>query len=75
MKLIDEVFCVTSDVAIETARLMARKEGIPCGISSGAACFAALKLARREEYVGKTIVFVLPDTGESYISTYFISMI
>lgn len=74
MKLIDEVFCVTSDEAIETAKLLARKEGLPCGISSGAACFAALKLARREEYVGKTIVFVLPDTGERYISTDLMSM-
>ena len=67
--LIDEVVCVSSDQAMETARLLAQKEGIVCGISSGAACYAALRLAMREEHDGKNIVVVFPDTGERYLST------
>nr|MDA8402902.1 pyridoxal-phosphate dependent enzyme [Desulfobacteraceae bacterium] len=66
---IDEVFCVTSEEAIETARELARAEGILCGISSGAAVSAALKIARRDESKGKRILTLLPSTGERYLST------
>jgi cysteine synthase A len=68
-EIIDEVVTVTNEQAIETARNLARTEGILCGISSGAACHAALELASRPEYEGKMIVTVLPDTGERYLST------
>lgn len=67
--IIDEIVPVTNDQAIETARDLARKEGILCGISCGAATYAALKLAAREDYKGKYIVVMLPDTGERYLST------
>jgi len=67
--IIDEVIQVTIDDAIETARLLARSEGIFCGISSGAAAWAALQVASRKENTGKSIVFLLPDTGERYLST------
>lgn len=67
--IIDEVFQVTNDDAFSTARQMADLEGILCGISSGAATWAALQVARREENEGKLIVTVLPSTGERYIST------
>ena len=57
----------------EAGRLLARHEGILCGITSGAALAAAIRLARREEYAQKTIVCILPDTGDRYLSTpYFI---
>ena len=67
--LIDQVITVSNDDALETARELAAKEGILAGISSGAAAWAALPLAREEANRGKTIVTVLPDTGERYLST------
>ena len=67
--LVDEVVTVTNDEAIEMARRTTREEGIICGISCGAAVQAALKVARRPESKGKTIVVVLPDSGERYLST------
>jgi len=67
--LFDEVLTVTDEAALECGRMMARTEGVLVGISSGAALSAALELARREENRGKTIVTVLPDTGERYLST------
>lgn len=68
-KIIDEVVTVTNEQAFETARAMAKMEGILCGISSGAAVYAALDLARRSENKGKLIVVILPSTGERYLST------
>lgn len=68
-EVVDEIVRVTDDEAIAAARMLAAREGLLVGISSGAAFHAALTLARREEYVGKTIVALLPDTGERYLST------
>jgi len=67
--LVDEVIQVTNGDALETARRLAREEGILAGISSGAAAWAAVQVARRAENKGKLIVVVLPDTGERYLST------
>jgi cysteine synthase A len=68
LSLIDRVEQVSNEEAIGTARKLAREEGILCGISCGAAMAAALRLAREPEYAGKTIVVVLPDAGERYLS-------
>ena len=69
VEIIDEIIQVSNDDAIETARQLAVEEGILAGISSGAAMSAAIQLAQRAENQGKTIVVILPDTGERYIST------
>lgn len=68
-KIIDEIVTVTNEDAIETSRQLALQEGILCGISSGAAVWAALETAKKEENKGKQIVVLLPDTGERYLST------
>lgn len=68
-EIIDEVITVSNDNAFETARKLATSEGILCGISCGAAAHAALTVANRPENKGKTIVVILPDTGERYLST------
>ncbi len=67
--IIDEIIKVSNEDAFETARQIARKEGILAGISCGAAVHAALEIARRKENSGKLIVVILPDTGERYLST------
>jgi cysteine synthase A len=69
-ELIDEIITVSNENAGATARRLAREEGILAGISSGAAVWAALKVARRPENRGKLIVVILPDTGERYLSTW-----
>jgi len=69
LDLVDEIFKVTDDDAIKTARQLALKEGLLVGISSGAATYAALEVAKRPENKGKLIVVILPDTGERYLST------
>lgn len=68
-KVYDEIIQVTNDAAYEMGRLMGRSEGVLVGISSGAALWAAVELAKREENAGKTIVVLLPDTGDRYLST------
>ncbi|MDE6926566.1 MAG: cysteine synthase A [Acetatifactor sp.] len=68
-QIYDEVFTVTTDQAFSTGRLIARKEGILVGITSGAALYAAAQIAKRPENRGKTIVALLPDSGDRYLST------
>jgi cysteine synthase A len=68
--LIDEIITVTDEDAVMTARRLAKEEGILAGISSGAATWAALEVARRPENKGKLLVVILPDTGERYLSTW-----
>jgi len=65
----DEIIPVSNEDAFATGRLIGKKEGILVGISSGAAAFAAIGLAKRPENEGKTIVVLLPDTGDRYLST------
>jgi cysteine synthase A len=67
--IIDEIIAVTNEQAFEAARLVAKIEGILCGISSGAAVWAAIEIAKRPENKGKQIVVILPSTGERYLST------
>ncbi len=67
-EVVDEIFKVTNEAAFETSRRLARIEGLVVGISSGAAVYAATEIAKRPENKGKTIVVVLPDTGERYLS-------
>lgn len=68
-KVIDEIITVSNDAAFETSRELARSEGLLVGISSGAAVYAAMEVAKRPENKGKSIVVILPDTGERYLST------
>ena len=69
LKVIDEIITISNETALETARQAARLEGIPVGISSGAAIAAALEVGARPENEGKTIVAVIPSFAERYLST------
>ena len=68
-KIYDEIITVTNEDAFATGRLIGRSEGVLVGISSGAATWAAIQLAKRPENKGKNIVVLLPDTGDRYLST------
>ena len=68
-KIYDEIITVSNEDAFATGKLIGKKEGVLVGISSGAATFAAIELAKREENAGKSIVVLLPDTGDRYLST------
>lgn len=67
--IVDEIMDVKTDAAMEAGRMLAKWEGLLCGISSGAALAAAIQLAQRAEFINKNIVVILPDTGERYLST------
>jgi cysteine synthase len=69
LSMVDRVELVTNDESVEMARRLAREEGLLCGISCGAAVAAAVRLAKNPEFSGKTIVAVLPDAAERYLST------
>ncbi len=69
LSLVDRVELVTNEESIEMARRLAREEGLLCGISCGAAVAAAVRLAKEEQFKGKTIVVILPDSGERYLSS------
>jgi cysteine synthase A len=69
LSMVDRVESVTNEESIEMARRLAREEGILAGISCGAATVVAVRLARLEEFRGKTIVVILPDSGERYLSS------
>ncbi len=69
LKVIDEVVTVADEDAFETSRQLARLEGFMCGISCGAAAWAAIQVANRPQNSGKLVVVVLPDLGERYLST------
>ena len=68
-KVYDEIIPVSNEVAFEVGKLIGKSEGVLVGISSGAAAYAAIELAKRPENEGKTIVVLLPDTGDRYLST------
>jgi cysteine synthase A len=68
-QIYDEIIRVKDDDALDTARRMAKEEGLLVGISSGAAAWAALQVANRQENAGKLIVVIIPDFGERYLST------
>ena len=67
--MIDEIITISNETALETSRRLARLEGIPVGISSGAAVAAAFEIGARPEFAGKTIVTIIPDFAERYVST------
>lgn len=67
--IVDEIVDVKTAAAMEAGRMLAQREGLLCGISSGAALAAAIQLAQRAEFINKNIVVILPDTGERYLST------
>ncbi|MDQ6699314.1 MAG: pyridoxal-phosphate dependent enzyme, partial [Acidobacteriota bacterium] len=69
LSMVDRVEQVSNEESIEMARRLAREEGILCGISCGAAAAVAIRLAREEQFAGKTIVVILPDSGERYLSS------
>ena len=68
-KIYDEIITVQNEDAFATGKLFGKSEGVLVGISSGAAAYAAIELAKRPENEGKTIVVLLPDTGDRYLST------
>ena len=69
LNVVDQIEQVTNEDAIEYARRLAKEEGIIAGISGGAALAVAVRLAKQPEHAGKTIVVILPDSGERYLST------
>ena len=71
--MIDEIIQVSDEQAAETTRKLAREEGLLTGISSGAAMWAAIEVARKKENKDKLIVVILPDSGERYLSTWIFS--
>ena len=68
-RIYDEIITVNDDDAINTGKLIGKVEGFLAGISSGAAVYAAIQIAKRQENAGKNIAVILPDTGERYLST------